>query len=62
MITKKKTQREPFLFQLIFDLFGQDETHEVEVQQMTNREFCGFLVFVTIAMFVLSYLVKVFTT
>jgi hypothetical protein len=62
MTAKKKIQREPFLFQLIYDLFGLDETHEVEIEQMTNREFYFFLVFVAIAMTVLNYFVGVFTT
>ena len=62
MTAKRKVHREPFLFQLIFDIFGPDEAHEVEVQQMTNREFYFFLVFVTMGIFILSYLVKVFTT
>jgi len=62
MTTKKKIQREPFLFRLIFDLFGPDETHEIEVQEMTNREFYFFLLFMTIALFTLSYLLKIFTT
>jgi hypothetical protein len=60
MTTKKKIRREPFLFQLIFDLFGPDETHEIEVQEMTNREFYFFLIFITSAMFILSMLIKVF--
>jgi len=62
MITKKKIQREPFLFQLIYNLFGADETYKFEAPQMTNREYYFFLVYVTSAMFILSYLVKVFTT
>ncbi|MGD1045444.1 MAG: hypothetical protein ABR936_08985 [Bacteroidota bacterium] len=62
MTTKKKIQREPFLFQLIFDLFGPDEMNEVEVEPMTNRELYFFLVFMTITMFIVSYLIKVFTT
>jgi hypothetical protein len=61
MTTKKKARREPFLFQLIFDLFGPDEIHEVEVPEMTNKEFYLYLVFITSAMFILSYLIKVFT-
>lgn len=62
MTTKKKVRREPFLFQLIFDLFGPDETYEVEVPQMTNKEFYFYLVFITSAMFIVSFLIKVFTT
>jgi len=62
MTTKKKVQREPFLFELILNLFGPDESNEAEVQQMTNAEFYAFLVFVTVAMFALRYLVKLFTT
>jgi hypothetical protein len=62
MTTKKKIQREPFLFQLIYNLFGPDETQKVEAEQMTNREFYFFFVFVTIAMFTLSFLIKVFIT
>jgi hypothetical protein len=62
MTTKKKIQREPFLFQLIYNLFGPDETQIVEAEQMTNREFYFFLVYVTSAMFILSYLIKIFVT
>ena len=62
MTTKKKVHREPFLFLLIFNIFGPDESNEAEVQQMTNTEFYVFLVFVTVAMFTLRYLVKIFTT
>ncbi len=62
MTTKKKIQREPFLFQLIYDLFGPDETYKFEAPQMTNREFYFFFVFVTSAMFILSFLIKVFIT
>jgi hypothetical protein len=62
MTTKKKVHREPFLFQLIFNLFGSDESNANEVQQMTNREFYVYLIFVTMGMFFLSYLIKFFTT
>jgi hypothetical protein len=62
MKTKNKVRREPFLFQLIFNLFGTEESNEAEVQQMTSREFYVFLVFVTMGMFALNYLVKIFTT
>jgi hypothetical protein len=62
MTTKKKIQREPFLFQLIVGLFGMDETQEVEAEPMTNREFYFFFVLATIAMFTLSFLIKVFIT
>jgi hypothetical protein len=62
MKTKKKVDREPFLFQLICNLFGTDESNEAEVQQMTSTEFYVFLVFVTMGMFALNYLVKIFTT
>ncbi|MGD0037407.1 MAG: hypothetical protein ABSC53_08965 [Bacteroidota bacterium] len=62
MTTKKKIQREPFLFQLICNLFSADETYKFEAPQMTNMELYFFLVYVTSAMFILSYLVKVFTT
>lgn len=62
MTAKKKIPHEPFLFQLIFDLFGSDETQEVEVQEMTNREFYFFIFVVAIAMFILNYFVKVCTT
>ena len=62
MITKNKVHREPFLFQLIINLFGTDESNEAEVQQMTNREFYIYLFFVAMGMFVLSYLIKFFTT
>jgi hypothetical protein len=62
MITKNKVHREPFLFQLIINLFGTDESNEAEVQQMTNREFYVYIVIVTMGMFLLSYLVKAFTT
>jgi hypothetical protein len=62
MTTKKKVHREPFLFQLIFKLFGPDESNEAEVQQMSNREFYVYLIFVTMGMFLLSYLIKFFTT
>jgi hypothetical protein len=61
MNTKRKIQREPFLFQLIFDLFDPEDTNAAEVQQMTNKEFYFFLVFVTIVMFILSFLIKAFT-
>jgi hypothetical protein len=61
MTTKKKVHREPFLFQLIFNLFGPDESNEAEVQQMTNGEFYVYLIFVTMGMFLLSYLIKFFT-
>jgi hypothetical protein len=62
MTTKKKVHREPFLFQLIFNLFGPDESNEAEVQQMSNREFYVYLIFVTMGMLLLSYLIKFFTT
>ena len=62
MTTKKKIQREPFLFRLIYNLFGSDETQGVEIQEIANKKFYFFLVFVTIAMFILSTLVKVFIT
>jgi hypothetical protein len=61
MTAKNKAHREPFLFQLIFNLFGTDESNETEVQQMSNREFYIFLILVTMGMLVLSYLVKLFT-
>jgi hypothetical protein len=60
MTTKKKIQRVPFLFQLIIDLFGPEETHEAEIPKMTNREFYFYLIFITSAMFILSTLIKVF--
>jgi hypothetical protein len=60
MIIKKQIRREPFLFGLIFDLFDPDETPEAD--PMTDKEFYVFLVSVTIAMFILSYLVTVLTT
>ena len=62
MTTKKKIQREPFLFQLIVGLFGMDETQEVEAEPMTNRELYFFFIIATIAMFTLSFLIKVFIT
>jgi hypothetical protein len=62
MTAKLKIQREPFLFQLICDLFGMDGTQEFEAEQMTNREFYFFLVFVAIAMIALNFLVRIFTT
>ena len=62
MTVKKKIQREHFLFQHLSDLFSSDEVHEIEVQQMTNREFYFFFVLATIAMFTLSFLIKVFIT
>jgi hypothetical protein len=62
MTTKKKVHREPFLFQLIFNLFGPDESNEAEVQEMTSREFYIYLIFVAMGMFLLSYLIKFFTT
>jgi len=61
MTTKKKIRCEPFLFQLIFDLFGLDETQAVEAEPMTNREFYFFLVFAMIAMFIVIFLIKIFT-
>jgi hypothetical protein len=62
MTAKTKIRREPFLFQLIFDLFGLNETQAVEAEPMTNREFYFFLVFATSAMFIVSFLIKVFIT
>ncbi len=59
---KRKVYRELFLFQLIFELFGQDETQEAEVQEMANSEFFLFVALVTIAIFILNYLIKVFST
>jgi hypothetical protein len=62
MTTKKKIQRAPILFQLIVDLFAIKETQEIEAEPMTNREFYFFFVLATIAMFTLSFLIKVFIT
>ena len=59
---KKYIRREPFLFQLIFDIFGPEDTNAAEVKQMTNKEFYFFLVFVTMGIFILSFLIKVFIT
>jgi hypothetical protein len=60
MTIKKKVWREPLPLQRIFDLFGLEETQEVEVQPMTNREFYFFFVSATTAMFILSFLIKIF--
>jgi hypothetical protein len=58
MSIEKKTRRDPFLFQLLFDLFGPENEQEAEVKQMSNMEFYIFLVIGTTAMFALSFLIK----
>jgi hypothetical protein len=60
MTTKKKLLHGSFLLQRLFGLFGPEETHEVEVQQMTNSEYYFFLVYATSAMFIVSFLIKLF--
>jgi hypothetical protein len=62
MTTKKNIQREPFLFQFIVGLFGINETQAVEAEPMTNRKFYFFIVIATTAMFIVSFLIKVFIT
>jgi hypothetical protein len=60
MRTKKKVHLNPIFFQPIFNYFGSDEIYEVEGHKMTNREFYFFLVFAAVAMFSMSYLIKIF--
>ena len=62
MLTKKKTLREPFIFQLLFDSIGPDDTNDLDVTEMSNKEFLLFLVFISAAIFVLNYLVIELTT
>jgi hypothetical protein len=60
MTIKKKIRRKLFLVQHLSDLFGSDDVYEMEVRQMTNREYYFFFVSVTTAIFILSFLIKLF--
>jgi hypothetical protein len=60
MTPKKEIPDSSFLFHQNPDLIDPWELHEIEVRQMTNREFYYFLVVGTTGMFIVSFLIKIF--
>jgi hypothetical protein len=60
-LTTMKKLDEPFMFWLIHELFGTEEQGKRRPQPFSNREVIVWMSVITVAFFLLSWLVKIFT-